>query len=322
MEVDVEHRRGHQRQEEFASRSASRRSAGNAIARCGSSSVSCSSRCSSSSAGHSAGRASHPNAIARSSSAVATGCSGAMISATRDTVASIHTASPASQRAITVRSPNSSVRPEDTSATLGLDPLLVQLRVGLDDLGLRHGQHAAARLRGDRSGRPHHRRPASRPAAGAAPSSRPCARSRPRHDPHGTPPRSAAAGTPGPAGPPAHWSWHRHRCPGPARSRPGRSPAPAVFPRLRPRPARPRTTGPDAGRTARAPRADPPSAAPPTCPVSPGPRPRAADDDAFRGCVLSALPVHTRRGVTEHGRPSGTARVASGKSPEEREGTS
>ncbi len=37
-----------------------------------------------------------------------------MISATRDTVASTQAASPASQRAITVRNPNSSVRPEVT----------------------------------------------------------------------------------------------------------------------------------------------------------------------------------------------------------------
>ena len=49
-------------------------------------------------------------ATERISSAFRSGCCGATISATRATVASTHTASPASTRAMTVRSPASSVR--------------------------------------------------------------------------------------------------------------------------------------------------------------------------------------------------------------------
>ncbi len=59
----------------------------------------------------SAGRASQAKARARSSSGVASGWRGAMISATRHTVASTATASPASRRAISILRPNSSVRP-------------------------------------------------------------------------------------------------------------------------------------------------------------------------------------------------------------------
>ncbi len=50
------------------------------------------------------------NAAERISSALRSGCCGEMISATRATVASTHTASPASTRAMIVRSPASSVR--------------------------------------------------------------------------------------------------------------------------------------------------------------------------------------------------------------------
>ncbi len=45
---------------------------------------------------------------------MASGNLGAMISATRARVASTQTASPASTRAMTVRSPNSSVRDDET----------------------------------------------------------------------------------------------------------------------------------------------------------------------------------------------------------------
>ncbi len=51
---------------------------------------------------------------ARSSSFEASGCRGAMISATRSTVAQTQAPSPASIRAIRVRRPNSSVRDDET----------------------------------------------------------------------------------------------------------------------------------------------------------------------------------------------------------------
>ena len=138
------------------------------------------------------------------------------------------------------------------AAAFGLDAFVVQGRVGLDDLGLGHGEDPAGGLAADDPGhRPVH--DPDRRRAGGGTASRPGARGRGRPRRSGTAPRRPGAGASDPGCPRSRSGSPSLRPHARARSHPGTAPAPTACPHHRPAPAG--RTDPSAHRNATPPTA-------------------------------------------------------------------